>query len=68
MHTAITDEFKGDHFQPTNINFGLLPAAVVEPILQSDKGPYRKPDKKEKKVMQIQKAKEALLEWLNDHK
>lgn len=53
LHTAITDEFKVDHFQPTNINFGLLPPLVDGPR-----------DKKEKKTIQIQKAKDALLEWL----
>lgn len=49
---AITDEFKADHFQPTNINFGLFP-----PVENAPK------DKKEKKAIQIQKCKDSFLEW-----
>lgn len=62
--TAITDEFKIKHFQPTNINFALFPPAEIAPAQQSDKGPFRKPDKKEKKTEQIRKAREALNEWI----
>ena len=47
--TAITDEFKKDHFQPTNINFGLLPP-----------WPEDLKDKKQKKTLQIERAKTAL--------
>ncbi len=51
--TAITDEFKIKHFQPTNINFALLPPLVDGPK-----------DKKERKTVQITKAREALNEWI----
>jgi methylenetetrahydrofolate--tRNA-(uracil-5-)-methyltransferase len=53
LHTAITDEFRADHFQPTNINFALLPPLVDGPR-----------DKKERKTIQITKAREALREWI----
>ncbi len=49
---AITDPFKEKNFQPTNINFSLIPP-WPEPI----------PDKKEKKLKQIAKARETLSEW-----
>lgn len=49
---AITDPFREKNFQPTNINFGLLPP-WPEPIR----------DKKEKKALQIRKAQEALRSW-----
>ncbi len=51
--TAITDEFKIKHFQPTNINFSLLPPLVDGPR-----------DKKERKTIQIHKARTALNEWM----
>ena len=51
--TAITDEFKIKHFQPTNINFSLLPPLVDGPR-----------DKKERKTIQIQRARTALNEWI----
>jgi methylenetetrahydrofolate--tRNA-(uracil-5-)-methyltransferase len=57
--TAITDEFKIDHFQPTNINFGLM-----LPIEEPPPNGQRKWDKKEKKSLQIQKAREAMAEWI----
>lgn len=50
---AITDPARADYFQPTNINFGLLPPLSKE-----------EPDKKKKKFMQIQLAKQALSHWL----
>lgn len=49
---AITDSFREENFQPTNINFGLIP-------------PWPEPlrDKKEKKTKQILRAQEALRQW-----
>ena len=49
---AITDPFREKNFQPTNINFSLIP-------------PWPEPlkDKKEKKIKQIQRAQEALRSW-----
>lgn len=51
---AITDEFKIENFQPTNINFALLPP-LAEPIR----------DKAVKKAAQIKLAREALVSWTN---
>lgn len=50
---AITDSFRIDNFQPTNINFGLLP-----PLSESIR------DKKLKKEKQIKLAREALQTWM----
>ena len=50
---AITDTFKENNFQPTNINFGLIPP-----------WPEDLRDKKEKKNKQIARAKEALRNWI----
>lgn len=52
---AITDSFRENNFQPTNINFSLIPA-WPEPIQ----------DKKEKKLKQIQRAQKALQETLRN--
>jgi methylenetetrahydrofolate--tRNA-(uracil-5-)-methyltransferase len=52
---AITDPSRQKHFQPTNINFGLLP-----PLAETIK------DKALKKKMQIEKAREGLQLWLNN--
>lgn len=50
---AITDEAKGkDEFQPTNINFGMLPP--IEGRL----------DKMEKRRLQVEAAREAFTAWL----
>lgn len=49
---AITDPFREKNFQPTNINFGLLP-----PLADSIK------DKKEKKTQQVRLAQESLRAW-----
>lgn len=49
---AITDPFRADHFQPTNINFGLIPP-----------WPENIRDKKEKKQKQIDRARSALTQW-----
>lgn len=49
---AITDEFKIEHFQPTNINFSLLPP--LETHIR---------DKTIRKAAQIKLAREALANW-----
>ena len=49
---ALTGEEKDD-FQPTNINFGLIPAIVSEKKIPKD----------QKKKMQIENAKRAFSEW-----
>lgn len=50
---AITDTFREKNFQPTNINFSLIPP-----------WPEDLKDKKEKKSRQIQRAQEALRSWI----
>lgn len=50
---AITDPFREKNFQPTNINFSLIPP-WPEPIR----------DKAEKKAKQIQRARDSLLKYL----
>lgn len=52
LHAAITEP--RDHFQPTNINFGLLPAIETELRVSRD----------EKRSIQLKRAKEALLSWI----
>lgn len=54
---AITDESRAKHFQPTNINFALLPPIDFETR-----------DKKLRKNEQIQRARAALNAWLVDQK
>ncbi len=49
---AITDPFRANHFQPTNINFSLIPP-----------WPEDLKDKKEKKQKQIERARAALTSW-----
>ncbi len=49
---AITDPFRAENFQPTNINFGLIPP-----------WPENIRDKKEKKQKQIARARSALTDW-----
>lgn len=53
LHNAITDEFKIKGFQPTNINFALLP-----PIENAPR------DKAERKQIQITAARESLESWM----
>lgn len=50
---AITDSFREKNFQPTNINFGLIPP-----------WPETLNDKKEKKLLQIRRAQESLRSWM----
>ncbi len=59
---AITDSFRITDFQPTNINFGLLPP--IDPAtLDEETRKLIKTDKKLKKTLQIKKAQEALTTW-----
>lgn len=51
---AITNPERAEHFQPTNINFGLFPAL-----------PQRTRDKASKKLAQLAIAQKALLSWLS---
>lgn len=57
---AITDETKVEHFQPTNINFGHLPAAPD----RTAEG--RRIDKQDRRLMQIEKARKAMTTWLTN--
>ncbi len=50
---AITNPEKAKHFQPTNINFGLLPAL-----------PEKIRDKSEKKMRQISISRSSIDQWL----
>ncbi|WP_409478256.1 methylenetetrahydrofolate--tRNA-(uracil(54)-C(5))-methyltransferase (FADH(2)-oxidizing) TrmFO [Pseudobdellovibrio sp. HCB154] len=59
---AITDEYRIDNFQPTNINFGLLPPLDAA-SLDEDTKKQLKRDKKLKKTLQIKKAQDALSAW-----
>lgn len=59
---AITDSYKADHFQPTNINFGLIPPLDVSQFDETLQKNLRK-DKKLKKSLQIEKAQKALSSW-----
>ncbi|MFN8846417.1 MAG: methylenetetrahydrofolate--tRNA-(uracil(54)-C(5))-methyltransferase (FADH(2)-oxidizing) TrmFO [Bdellovibrionales bacterium] len=53
---AITDLSRADHFQPTNINFSLLPA-----LSENER------DKSIRKQKQVRIAQESLLQWLNSN-
>lgn len=53
---AITDPTRADHFQPTNINFALLP-----PLVEPQK------DKTLRKQQQVKLAQESLLSWLGSN-
>lgn len=50
---AITDSSRADHFQPTNINFGLLP-----PLKEKER------DKETRKKKQIEIARTSFVNWL----
>lgn len=50
---AITDPTRAEHFQPTNINFALLP-----PLIEKEK------DKETRKKKQIALAREAFQNWI----
>ncbi|QDK46863.1 methylenetetrahydrofolate--tRNA-(uracil(54)-C(5))-methyltransferase (FADH(2)-oxidizing) TrmFO [Bdellovibrio sp. ZAP7] len=53
---AITDESRAEHFQPTNINFALLP-----PLAEKER------DKEIRKKKQIEIARNAAKEWVQAH-
>lgn len=55
---AITDPTRADHFQPTNINFGLFPP------LDPPAGTKKWRDKKAKKQKQLELAQVAVMEFL----
>lgn len=59
---AITDEYRINNFQPTNINFGLLPPLDTA-TLDEDTQKQLKRDKKLKKSFQIKRAQDALSAW-----
>ncbi|RYZ75775.1 MAG: methylenetetrahydrofolate--tRNA-(uracil(54)-C(5))-methyltransferase (FADH(2)-oxidizing) TrmFO, partial [Proteobacteria bacterium] len=62
---AITDETKIDHFQPTNINFGHMPAVVENlPAPVSGKKRQKGLDKYTKRAMQVARARKEMTEWL----
>lgn len=64
---AITDSTRGEHFQPTNINFGLMPNLTLEEqeVFPLHKKGHRMIDKDKKKQLQVQKAQKSLLNWLS---
>lgn len=59
---AITDSTRAEHFQPTNINFALIPPLAEEDI-EALKAQKLHRDKKAKKEIQIKKARAALETW-----
>ncbi|MBS1971523.1 MAG: methylenetetrahydrofolate--tRNA-(uracil(54)-C(5))-methyltransferase (FADH(2)-oxidizing) TrmFO [Bdellovibrionales bacterium] len=59
---AITDPTRAEHFQPTNINFALIPP-LTEEDLEPLKAQKLHRDKKAKKEVQIKKARAALESW-----
>ena len=59
---AITDTYRTEAFQPTNINFGLFPTLNTDSMDDEMKHKI-KTDKKFKKTLQIQKAQDALSAW-----
>jgi len=54
---AITDPTRADHFQPTNVNFGLFPD------MKEENGKKIR-DKKTKKLRQVARAQAAFSSWL----
>ncbi len=54
---AITDPSRADHFQPTNVNFGLFPD------LKEENGKKIR-DKKQKKLRQVARAQAAFSTWI----
>jgi methylenetetrahydrofolate--tRNA-(uracil-5-)-methyltransferase len=57
---AITDPIRAQNFQPTNINFGLLP-----PHQQSIDDERKKIPKEERRAQQIEIARKSFLNWLD---
>lgn len=62
--SAITDPTKVDHFQPTNINFGHMPAIEDDPTQLDARGRIKRIDKNTKREMQVANAKAAFRAWL----
>jgi len=58
---AITDADRAKNFQPTNINFGLMPPLSDQDHLEN---PTAKRDKDLKKKIQILKARQSHLSWI----
>lgn len=56
---AITDPTRAKNFQPTNINFSLLPK-----VEDTEIPPENKRDKTYRKTVQIKRAQESFLGWL----
>lgn len=62
---AITDISRAKHFQPTNINFGLLPPLEENPIIPGTENKKKiKVDKNAKKQKQIELAQSTFKTWL----
>ncbi len=62
---AITDETRADHFQPTNINFGHMPAV---PEAVNKDGRRIRTDKQARRQRQIANARQAFEAWLRSEK
>jgi methylenetetrahydrofolate--tRNA-(uracil-5-)-methyltransferase len=60
---AITDPTRAEHFQPTNINFSLIPPVGPEDLARLTEQKLHR-DKKARKEVQIANAKAALESWL----
>lgn len=60
---AITDPTRAEHFQPTNINFSLIPPVSPEDLARLTELKLHR-DKKARKEVQIANAKAALQSWL----
>lgn len=59
---AITDETRAEHFQPTNINFGHMPAVMDQNRKPGDR--RHRPDKNARRRMQNANARRAMEEWV----
>ena len=66
LHDAITDPMRADHFQPTNINFGHMPA-IADAAAAPGSRP-RRIDKTTKRAMQIHAARTAMRAWMSSQK
>ncbi len=63
---AITDPTRAEYFQPTNINFALIPPLTEDDLAELKMQNLHR-DKKARKEMQIRKAKAALASWLESN-
>jgi methylenetetrahydrofolate--tRNA-(uracil-5-)-methyltransferase len=59
---AITDPRRAEHFQPTNINFAMIPPLNESELAELAVRKLQR-DKKARKEVQIKKAKSALEHW-----